>query len=349
MEAGLTRNRWSPGRLVGRALQGLLILWAVVSVLACASPEAGQDGGTLTDTARLEATEPRPVITLAPLATLTRGATAAPTATLTSTETAAPTPTLTDTPAPSGTAPLSGTAQPGPAVYSYRIINVYPHDSGAYTQGLVYEDGLLYEGTGIWGQSTLRKGILETGEILQNYSLPEAYFGEGITIWQDRIIQLTWKAGMGFVYDREGFDLLDSFDYATEGWGITHDGSNLIMSDGTATLHIWDPETFEEVGQIQVQDAQGPVVWLNELEYVQGKIYANVYQTDRVAMIEPETGQVTGWIDLGGLLDGTELLQPVDVLNGIAYDAENDRLFVTGKWWPKLFEIELVPVGGSTD
>jgi glutamine cyclotransferase len=245
--------------------------------------------------------------------------------------------------------PLSGPAQPDPAVYSYRIINEYPHDPGAYTQGLVYENGLLYEGTGIWGQSTLRKGVLETGEILQSYSLPEAYFGEGITIWEDRIIQLTWKAGRGFVYDREGFDLLDSFEYATEGWGITHDGANLIMSDGTATLHIWDPETFQEVGQVQVQDPQGPVFWLNELEYVQGKIYAHVYQTDRVAMIEPETGQVTGWIDLGGLLEGTELLQPVDVLNGMAYDAENDRLFVTGKWWPKLFEIELIPAADSTD
>jgi glutamine cyclotransferase len=245
--------------------------------------------------------------------------------------------------------PLSDTAQPGPLVYSYHIVNVYPHDPGAYTQGLVYEDGLLYEGTGLWGQSTLRKGVLETAEILQSYSLPEAYFGEGITIWEDRIIQLTWKAGTGFVYDRESFDLLDSFDIATEGWGITHDGTNLIMSDGTETLHIWDPETLEEIEQIQVTDEQGPVVWLNELEYVQGKIYANVYQTDRVAMIEPETGQVTGWIDLEGLLDGTELSQPVDVLNGIAYDVEGERLFVTGKWWPKLFEIELIPAGDATD
>jgi glutamine cyclotransferase len=231
----------------------------------------------------------------------------------------------------------------GPPVFSYRVAHVYPHDPAAYTQGLVYDDGVLYEGTGLWGQSTLRKVDLETGDILQSYALPAQYFGEGITIWEDKIIQLTWKAGAGFVYDRKSFDLLDTFDYGTEGWGITHDGTNLIMSDGTATLHFWDPETFEEIKQVQVHDERGPVVRLNELEYIQGRVYANVWQTDWIAIIEPETGQVTGWVDLQGLLQWEDLQQAVDVLNGIAYDSDGERLFVTGKWWPRLFEIALIP------
>ena len=266
----------------------------------------------MTDTSRLSATKTPPVATLvvrpspegskATETTLTPLATSTLTATPTSTDTPVPTstPILSDTPTPSPTVPLSttvplsATAPPGIPVYAYRVVNTYPHDPGAFTQGLVYEEGVLYEGTGLWGQSTLRKGELETGGILQSYSLPDLFFGEGITVWGDRIIQLTWKAGVGFVYDRESLDLLDSFYYATEGWGITHDGTHLIVSDGTATLHIWDPETFEEIGQIQVHDEQGPVVWLNELEYVQGKIYANVWQTDRVAVIEPETFRQIG-------------------------------------------------------
>jgi uncharacterized repeat protein (TIGR01451 family) len=225
--------------------------------------------------------------------------------------------------------------------YTYTIVNAYPHDPDAFTQGLVFEDGVLYEGTGLWGRSTLRKVTLETGEVIQSYDLPSEFFGEGITIYGDEIIQLTWRSHTGFVYERDSFDLLQEFTYPTEGWGITHDGERLIMSDGTSTLYFWDPETFEQVGQVGVYDENGPVRRLNELEYVQGKVFANVWQTDRIAIIAPQTGQVVGWIDLKGLLDPGSVSQPVDVLNGIAYDAETDRLFVTGKLWPTLFEIDL--------
>jgi glutamine cyclotransferase len=173
--------------------------------------------------------------------------------------------------------------------------------------------------------------------------LPVHLFGEGITIYGDKVFQLTWKAHVGFVYDKDSFELLQDFSYPTEGWGLTHDGERLIMSDGTPTLHFLDPDTLEETGQIQVYDNKGPVTRLNELEYVRGEIYANVWQTDRIARIDPRTGQVTGWIDLAGLLSQEDRSQRVDVLNGIAYDAQLDRLFVTGKLWPKLFEIELMP------
>jgi glutamine cyclotransferase len=183
---------------------------------------------------------------------------------------------------------------------------------------------------------------LETGAILQIYELPGQFFGEGITIYGDKIIQLTWQSHVGFVYDKDSFELLEQFDYPTEGWGITHNGTHLIMSDGTSTLHFLDPLTFEETGQISVFTNNGPVDRLNELEYVQGEIYANVWQTDRIARIDPETGQVVGWIDLEGLLTAEDRTEPVDVLNGIAYDGETDRLFVTGKLWPKLFEIDLI-------
>jgi glutaminyl-peptide cyclotransferase len=233
----------------------------------------------------------------------------------------------------------------GIPVYSYNITNAYPHDPGAFTEGLVFEDGFLYEGTGLLEQSTLRRVELETGTILQIHELPDQFFGEGITIYGDRIIQLTWQSNVGFVYDKTSFELLQQFDYPTEGWGITHDGEHLIMSDGTSTLHFMDPQTFEETGQISVSDSNGPVTRLNELEYIHGEIYANIWQTDRIARIDLETGQVVGWIDLEGLLPAEGRIEPVDVLNGIAYDAEADRLFVTGKLWPKLFEIEIVSPG----
>lgn len=231
------------------------------------------------------------------------------------------------------------------AIYTYTIVHTYPHDPNAFTQGLIFEDDVLYEGTGLWGRSSLRRVELETGEVLQIYELPDQYFGEGVTIYDDQIIQLTWKSRDGFVYNKDSFELLQTFKYQTEGWGITHDGENLIMSDGTSTLYFWDPETFEVVNQIEVYDDNGPVVRLNELEYIQGEVYANVWQTDRIARIDPQTGRVLGWINLKGLLSQEDLTQPVDVLNGIAYDAAGDRLFVTGKLWPKLFEIELVPAG----
>lgn len=227
-------------------------------------------------------------------------------------------------------------------VYTYRVVNAYPHDRGASTQGLVFEDGFLYEGTGLRGQSTLRKADLKTGEILRVHELAERFFGEGIAIYENKIVQLTWESNTGFVYEKDSFELLQEFSYATEGWGITYDGSYLIMSDGTSTLHFLDPETFEEVNQVEVSDGENPVSRLNELEYVKGEIYANVWQTDRIARIDPQTGNVVGWIDLEGLLNRAEY-DEADVLNGIAYDAENDRLFVTGKRWPLLFEIGLIP------
>ena len=190
----------------------------------------------------------------------------------------------------------------------------------------------------------MRKVALETGEVLQSYDLPSTYFGEGITIYGDRIIQLTWKSKVGFVYNKASFELLQEFTYPTEGWGITHDGEHLIMSDGSSTLYFWDPETFEKVGQVDVYDESSPVTRLNELEYIQGEVYANVWYADRIARIDPQTGRVTGWIDLTGLLDPGSATQTIDVLNGIAYDAETDRLFVTGKLWPTLFEIDLVAI-----
>ncbi|MEW5801679.1 MAG: glutaminyl-peptide cyclotransferase [bacterium] len=231
-----------------------------------------------------------------------------------------------------------------PVYYTYTVVNAYPHDRIAFTQGLVFSNGFLYEGTGIPGHSQIRRVDLSTGTILQSLDLPAPYWGEGITIYANKIIQLTWLHNIGFVYDKFTFVQLQSFTYPTEGWGITHDGTNLIMSDGTATLHFLDPVTFAEVSSIDVYDQDGPVTNLNELEYIKGVIYANVWLTDRIAIISPLTGQVVGYIDLSGLLTPADLVYPVDVLNGIAYDAKNDRLFVTGKFWPKLFEIDLVPL-----
>jgi glutamine cyclotransferase len=186
---------------------------------------------------------------------------------------------------------------------------------------------------------------LETGKMLQKVDLAAPYYGEGIAIYGQNIVQLTWQQHVGFVYDKNSFALLREFDYPTEGWGITYDGQRLIMSDGTSTLHFLDPETFKEIGSVPVFADSAPVDNLNELEYVNGEIYVNVWLTDRIAIIEPQTGRVVGWIDLTGLLSTEDLSQPVNVLNGIAYDAEHDRLFVTGKLWPKLFEIKLVPKG----
>ena len=238
----------------------------------------------------------------------------------------------------------SGAPAAAPRVYGYKVVRSYPHDRQAFTQGLVYLDGLLYEGTGMNGQSGIRKVRLETGEVLQMRPLDGQYFGEGIVVWKDRLVQLTWQHGLGFVYDLETFQPKRTFNYAGEGWGLTHDGSRIIMSDGSpgGTLRLLDPETLRETGRLVVRDGGRPVPHLNELEYVKGEIYANVWMTERVARISPKTGQVTGWIDLRGLLDPREAAG-TDVLNGIAYDAQKDRLFVTGKWWPKIFEIQLVP------
>ncbi len=230
-------------------------------------------------------------------------------------------------------------------VYTYKVVNTYPHDRSAFTEGLVFEDGVLYEGTGLRGYSNLRRVKLETGEILQICELPPQFFGEGVTVYGNKIIQLTWQSHIGFIYDKYSFKLLQEFNYPDEGWGIAHDGKHLIMSDGTATLHFLDPETFEEISQIEVSANNTPVTRINELEYIQGEIYANIWQTERIARIDPLTGQVIGWIDLKGILSPEDDSETVDVLNGIAYDLKNSRLFVTGKFWPKLFEIELIGQG----
>ncbi|MCJ7763225.1 glutaminyl-peptide cyclotransferase [Candidatus Bathyarchaeota archaeon] len=229
-----------------------------------------------------------------------------------------------------------------PIYYTYSVVNTYPHDENAFTEGLVYENGSLYESTGLYGSSTLRRVNLETGEVLQLYTLPSMYFGEGISIFDDKIIQLTWTEHKGFVYDKDSFELLQEFNYSSEGWGITYDGNRLIMSNGSSTLQFLDPETFEKVGQVEVHDT-APVSNINELEYINGKVYANIWMEEKIAIINSQTGQVEGWIDLSGIQD----LQNQDVgnvLNGIAYDTEGDRLFVTGKMWPHLFEIKLIPL-----
>ncbi len=247
---------------------------------------------------------------------------------------------------PSLSASSAGTeALISPRSYSYKILNVYPHDPQAFTQGLVFADGILYEGTGGAGVSTLRKVKLETGEVLQLRRLRGHYFGEGVALYEDKIIQITYLDKTGFVCRKDNFEVLERFSYPTEGWGLTFDGMHLVMSDGTANLYFLDPQTFARVRQIEARDQDGPVPMLNELEYINGYIYSNIWQTDDIAIISPKTGQVAGYIHLQGILDMESIEQPIDVLNGIAYDAEKGRLFVTGKLWPELFEIQIVPEG----
>lgn len=224
--------------------------------------------------------------------------------------------------------------------YDHRVVRSYPHDRGAFTQGLVYDGGFFYEGTGLHGRSSLRRIDPASGRVLKEVRLSPSFFGEGVTVFGDRIFQITWQSRVGFVYDKSSFALLRQFSYNHEGWGITHDGKRVIMSDGTSVLHLLDPEGLHETGTLHVRDDRGPVEGLNELEFVRGAIYANVWPTDTIAVIDPRTGRVKAWIDLKGLLDPRDL-PGTDVTNGIAYDAENDRLFVTGKFWPKVFEIKL--------
>lgn len=238
---------------------------------------------------------------------------------------------------------LAANARVSPAPDGYQIVRVYPHDPNAFTQGLVYLDGHLYESTGLNGRSSLRMVDLQTGQVLQHHELPAEYFGEGLTNWGSSLVQLTWKAGTAFVYDRFSFALQRTLHYSGEGWGLTQDGKNLIMSDGSSVLRFLDPRTFRDIRRLPVVDEKGhPVLDVNELEYVRGEIYANVWHTDRIARISPRTGRVVGWIDLSGLMDKRQLSDPDAVLNGIAYDSKFDRLFVTGKLWPKLFEIKVV-------
>ena len=224
-------------------------------------------------------------------------------------------------------------------VSTVRVVNTYPHDPEAFTQGLVVLNGELYEGTGRNGQSSLRRVALETGEVLQRRNLGALYFGEGITIMNDRVYQLTWQSQLGFVYDRASFDLQKTFFLPGEGWGITHDGTHLIVSDGTAQLRFLDPDTQQEVKRITVTEDGMPLSRLNELEYGAGEVWANVWYTDFIVKIDPATGRITGKLDLAGLHStrGAD-----DVLNGIAWDAAAERLFVTGKLWSALYEIEVV-------
>jgi glutaminyl-peptide cyclotransferase len=242
-------------------------------------------------------------------------------------------PEWTQTPAPTATAAPS---------YAYSVVNAYHHDAGAFTQGLVFHDDTLYEGTGLYGQSSLREVRLENGEVVRRRDLAAAYFGEGITVYQDRIIQLTWQSNLAFVYYRDTFDLVSELTYPREGWGITHDGERLIASDGSATLFFLHPGTLATLGHVDVQDHGIPVTALNELEYINGRVYANVWRTDRIAIIDPANGNVDAWIDLSGILQSRPYTGAVDVINGIAFDTATERLFVTGKFWPWLFQITVV-------
>jgi glutamine cyclotransferase len=229
--------------------------------------------------------------------------------------------------------------------FGFSVVAVFPHDTGAWTQGRVYTDSFLIEGTGYYaGPSKLRKVELETGDIIEQIELQTPYYGEGVTLWGDSIIQLTWRDQVAFVYDVNTLDEIGRFNYQTEGWGLTHDGTSLIMSDGTSNIYFRDPATFGVTRQIPVTENNHPVTNLNELEYIGGRIYANVWLTDFIVIILPQTGDVVGRIDLAGLLDqASGRFALADYLNGIAYDGVNDRLFVTGKLWPRLYEIELAP------
>lgn len=239
-----------------------------------------------------------------------------------------------------GLVTVASQGRAGAPVYGYEVVNVYPHDREAFTQGLLFRDGVLYESTGLNGKSSLRKVQLETGKVLQQITVDARYFAEGLTDWGSRLVQLTWNTNIGFVYDTASFKRLQTFTYAGEGWGLAHDDRQLIMSDGTATLRFLDPQTFAVTRRVQVSDGGMPVRDLNELEFIDGQVYANVWLTDRIAMIAPDTGRVAGWINLDGLM-ARGAVSGDAVLNGIAWDAQRRRLFVTGKLWPSLFEIRV--------
>jgi glutaminyl-peptide cyclotransferase len=230
-------------------------------------------------------------------------------------------------------------------VYGYQVVRSYPHDPKAFTQGLQYVDGYLYEGTGQVGQSSIRKVELETGRVVQKREVPPPHFGEGITVWKNELIELTWQTNVAFVYDKNTFEPRRTYKYLGEGWGLTQDSVNLFMSDGSDELRVLDPATFAERRRIKVTAVGAPLKNLNELEFVKGEIFANVWQTQFIARIAPASGKVVGYIDLSGLLTPAERAH-TDVLNGIAYDAVHDRLFITGKWWPKLFEIKVLKKDG---
>lgn len=242
-------------------------------------------------------------------------------------------------------APCRGETSAGSSPAVFRVVNVYPHDPAAFTQGLLYHQGFFYESTGLHGRSSIRKVVPETGEVVQIHHLPAQYFGEGLARWGDRLIQLTWRSRIGFVYDLVTLRQLATFSYATEGWGLTGDGTSLIMSDGSSTLRFLHPETYKETGRVEVRNHGAPAGRLNELEFVKGEVLANVWEEDVILRIAPSNGVVLGSVDLSGL---RRLLGPgrgPEVLNGIAYDPEKNRLFVTGKLWPRIFEIEILATG----
>jgi len=229
------------------------------------------------------------------------------------------------------------------SIDTFRVVKSYPHDTSAYTQGLIYRNGFLFESTGRHGQSTLRKVRLETGEVVQQHRVDAAHFAEGLEEWNGQLVQLTWQSNIAFVYDLATFSMRRTLRYAGEGWGLTRDQQGFILSDGTDQLRFLHPDTFREVRRVRVTDGGVSVRDLNELEYIRGEVYANVWHTDRIARISPESGRVLRWIDLSGLMATGYRLDREAVLNGIAYDAATNRLFVTGKLWPRLFEIEAVP------
>lgn len=243
-----------------------------------------------------------------------------------------------------------GAAAADPPIYGYQVVHTYPHDKSAFTEGLFYLDGYLYESTGLEHQSQIRKERLDTGQVLETHDLAPDIFGEGIVNWRGRLVQLTWRNQIGFVYDLKSFKLLRQFSYPGEGWALTQNGRELIMSDGTPAIRFLNPSTLTETHRITVTYNGAPLDRLNELEWVKGEIFANVWMTNQIVRVDPKTGQVTGVIDLTGLLPAADQSGNIDdVLNGIAYDAKTDRLFVTGKRWPDLFEIKLVkkPAGGG--
>jgi glutamine cyclotransferase len=227
-------------------------------------------------------------------------------------------------------------------VYGYQVIKTYPHDRAAFTQGLQYLDGVFYEGTGLNGESSIRRVEVATGKVLQRQEVPAQYFGEGITVFGNELFELTWQSGVAFVYDKKTFKQTQTYRYVGEGWGLTSDGKRLIFSDGTQFLRFIDPATFKEAGRVTVTDAGRPIYNLNELEWINGEVWANIWQTDRIARIDPTTGRVNSWLDMRDLLSVMERAG-TDVLNGIAYDEKGSRIFVTGKLWPKVFEIKVGP------
>ena len=247
-------------------------------------------------------------------------------------------------PAPQQAQPQPAAAEE-PPVYGFRIVRAFPHDPRAFTQGLFFRDGRLFESTGLVGASTIREVELETGRVLRSTDIPAGLFGEGIVDWGDEIVSITWQNGIGFRWDRRTFRQTGSFRYSHEGWGLTKDGRHIVMSDGTPTLRFLDPATMQEVRRVTVTSAGQPVANLNELEFVNGEIFANVWMTSRIARIDPASGRVTGWIDLAPLVRENGGGEDA-VLNGIAWDAARGRLFVTGKLWPRLYEIDLVPPRG---